>query len=130
MSKQMTLKICESTRAQRTKAAATEVTDRDASDEANTSQGNDLAALLRELQSLRTTVSAINTKISTLDGLGIKLKKMEKHLTDLNGAMEAMQTNFAGFKQDISANAERITEAEACLGAAEDDLHSVKKRAN
>lgn len=109
------------------KAATTVAMDRDAGDEANASQGSDVAAVLSELQSLRTTVSAINTKISTLDGLDIKLDKMEKHLTDMNGAVEAMQVSFAGFKQDIIANAERLTEAEVRLGVAEDDLHSVKK---
>lgn len=127
MSKQTTLESCGSTGARRTRAATTAVADRDASDEASASQGGDLAAVLRELQSLRTTISVINMKISTLDGLGIKLDKMEKHLTDMNGAVEAMQISFVGFKQDIIANAERLIEAEVRLGVAEDDLHSVKK---
>lgn len=122
MSKQTTLKNCESTKAQRTKTATTATTDRDAGDEAKASQGSDLTAVLRELQSLRTTVSAINTKISNLDGLGIKFNKMEKHLTDMNGAVEATQISFAGFKQDVTANAGRLNEADVRLGVAEDDL--------
>lgn len=130
MSKQTTLKNCESNAkartSQRPKTATITAIAREASDEANASQGNDIAAVRKELQSLRTTVSAINTKISSLAGLGIKLDKVEKHITDMNGSMEAMQTSFEGFKQDMIANAKRLTDVKERIGAAEDNLHSVK----
>lgn len=51
---------------------------------------------------------------------------MEKYITDMNVAVDAMQTSFVGFKQDILAKAKRRTEAQERLGVAEDDLHSVK----
>lgn len=51
---------------------------------------------------------AISTKISTLGALEIKLDKVEKHLTDMNGSMKTMQMSFESFKQDIIANAKLV----------------------
>lgn len=124
MSKQTTLKDCENNpraRSSRTKTAT------DADEEAaNASPRTDLAMVLKELQSLRTTIIAINTKISTLDGLGATLDNVERRITEVNSSVEAVQKSFTDLQQDITANAKRLTEAEGRIGDTEDGLESVK----
>lgn len=72
MSKQTTLKDCESNSRSSgsQKPKATPVAD---VADTPSSPRSELAVVLKELQSLCTTVTAINSKISTLDGFGAKL---------------------------------------------------------
>lgn len=98
----------------------------DAANNVAETQQSDLAAVLRELQSLRTTVTSINTKINTVDGLGSKLDNVEKRLTEMNGSVVAVERRFADLQEDIVANAKRLTEAETRIGSTEDDLEIVK----
>ncbi|CAK6979126.1 hypothetical protein JOB18_048590 [Scomber scombrus] len=76
----------------------------------------DLAMVLRELQSLRTTITAINTKISTLDGFGATLDNVERRITEMNSSVDAVQKSFAELQQDITVNAKRLMEAEGRIG--------------
>lgn len=98
----------------------------DAANNIADAQQADLAAVLSELQSLRTTVYSINTKISAVDDFGNKLDNVEKRITEMNGSVAAVQRSFADLKADIIANDKRLTEAEDQIGTAEDDIERVK----
>ncbi|KAG7457282.1 hypothetical protein JOB18_048590 [Solea senegalensis] len=124
MSKQTTLKDCESsTRSRGSQRPKTTMV----VDDANETGGprDDLAAVLNELQSLRKTVIEINTKISTLDDFGGKLDNVERRIAEMNGSVDAVQKSFTDLQQDITAYAKRLTEAEGRIGDAENDLQSV-----
>lgn len=86
---------------------------------------NDLAMVLKELQSLCSTVTVINTKISTLDGFGAKLDNVERCIAVMNSSVDAVQKSFADLQQDITANANRLAEAEECIGDTKDGLQRV-----
>ncbi|KAM7406758.1 hypothetical protein PAMA_002801 [Pampus argenteus] len=93
--------------------------------DAPASTQTELAVVLHELQSLRTTVVAINTKIGTLDGFGAKLDNVERRIAMINSTVDAVQKSFVDLQQDITANAKRLAEAEGRIGDAEDSLQSV-----
>lgn len=84
MSRQTTLKDCESKTQTRASASQKPRTPPPVAEVANApaSPQNDLAMVLKELQSLCSTVTEINTKISTLDGFGAKLDNVETHSCD------------------------------------------------
>lgn len=125
MSRQTTLKDCENS--SKTRASQkSKTTPVDDVVDAPTSPGNDLAAVLTELQSLRSTVTATNTKISTLDGFGAKLDNVERCIAVMNSSVDAVKKSFADLQQDITANAKRLAEAEGRIGDTEDGLQSVK----
>ena len=111
MSRQTTLKDCES-KTHQTRALASQKprTPPPVAEVANdpASPRNDLAMVLKELQSLRSTVTAINTKMSTLDGFGEKLDNMERRIAVMNSSGDAVQKSFADLQQDITANANRL----------------------
>lgn len=129
MSKQSTIEECgvelRSRSSQKTKTASNALAADVANNMAETQQ-SDLAAVLRELQSLRTTVTSINTKMNAVDGFGSKLDSVEKRLTEMNGSVTAVERRFADLQEDIVANAKRLTEAESRIGSAEDDLNFTK----
>lgn len=83
MSKQTTLKDCESSSRSRGSQKSKTTSAADVADDPTSQQAN-LAAVLQELQSFRTTVTAITTKISTLDGFGAKLDNVERRITMMN----------------------------------------------
>uniref|UniRef100_A0AAV2MN19 Uncharacterized protein n=1 Tax=Knipowitschia caucasica TaxID=637954 RepID=A0AAV2MN19_KNICA len=70
---------------------------------ADTHEGGDLAAVLSELQSLRTDITSIHDKMSDIAGFG----------------------GFTALKQDISANATRLNEAEDRIESAEESVQSM-----
>ena len=124
MSKQSTIEDCggglKHRSSQRDKQTTSTETTPDATDS--------MAAVLSELQSLRATISAINIKISAVDDLGSKLDNVGKHLTEMNNSIASVQKGFAELRNDITANAKRLTEAESRIGATEDDMESVKAK--
>lgn len=128
MSKQTTLGDCggnsRSRGSQRPKTTTVAEVAEDANDA--TSQQANVATVLHELQSLRTTIIAISTKINTLDGFGTKLDNVERSIAGVNSSVHAVQKSFADLQQDITTNAKRLTEAEGYIGDAEDSLQSVK----
>lgn len=129
MSRQTTLKDCESSsRPRGSQRPKTTTTTAAAAEEANDEGSSriDLAMVLTELQSLRTTITAINTKISTLDGFGTKLDNVERRIAEMNGSVDAVQKSFMDLQQDITANAKRLTEAEGRIVDTEEGLESVK----
>lgn len=87
---------------------------------------SDLAAVLSELQSLRTDITLMNTKMDSIDSLGGKLDKLEEGITEMSKSVSAVQESLVNLKQDISANATRLTEAEDRIGATEDCLEGMK----
>ncbi len=131
MSKQTTLKDCESSsRSRGSQRSKTTTLTTAAADDAN-DEGSlriDLATVISELQSLRTTVTAINTKISTLDGFGTKFDNVKRCIAEMNGSVDAAQKSWCcdDLQQDITASARRLTEAEGRIGDTEDGLESVK----
>lgn len=124
MSKQSTIEDCGGGLKHRSSQRNKPATSTELASEATDS----MAAVLSELQSLRTTIVSINTKISTVDDFGSKLDKVDKRLTEMNGSFAAVQKSFAELQKDITANAKRLTEAESRIGATEDDLNSVKAK--
>uniref|UniRef100_A0A8C9X250 Reverse transcriptase domain-containing protein n=1 Tax=Sander lucioperca TaxID=283035 RepID=A0A8C9X250_SANLU len=130
MSKQSTIEDCgagpKQRGSQRSRTTTTNVLAADAANNIADTQQADLAAVLSELQSLRTTVSSINTKISAVDNFGNKLDSVEKRIMEMNGSVAAVQRSFADLKADIIANDKRLTEAEDRIGTAEDGIERVK----
>lgn len=130
MSKQSTIEDCgggpKPRGSQRSRKTTTNVLAADAANNIANAQQADLAVVLSELQSLRTTVSSINTKISAVDNFGNKLDNVEKSITEMNGSVAAVQRSFADLKADIIANDKRLTEAEDRIGTAEDGIERVK----
>ncbi|CAM4619418.1 unnamed protein product [Leuciscus chuanchicus] len=130
MSKQSTIEDCgvgpKPRGSQRNRTTTTNVLAADAANKIAEAQQADLAAVLSELQALRTTVSSINTKISAVDDFGNKLDNVEKRITEMNGSVAAVQRSFADLKADIIANDKRLTEAEDRIGTAEEDIERVK----
>ncbi|XDV29271.1 hypothetical protein PO909_032408 [Leuciscus waleckii] len=130
MSKQSTIEDCgvgpKPRGSQRNRTTTTNVLAADAANNIAEAQQADLAAVLSELQALRTTVTSINTKISAVDDFGNKLDNVEKRITEMNGSVAAVQRSFADLKADIIANDKRLTEAEDRIGTAEDDIERVK----
>uniref|UniRef100_A0AAV2LV34 L1 transposable element RRM domain-containing protein n=1 Tax=Knipowitschia caucasica TaxID=637954 RepID=A0AAV2LV34_KNICA len=92
---------------------------------ADTHEGGDLAAVLSELQSLRTDITSIHDKMSDIAGFGDKLDKLEERISDMNNAVTAVQGGFTALKQDISANATRLNEAEDRIESAEESVQSM-----
>ncbi|GAA6076789.1 uncharacterized protein LOC111579457 [Tachysurus ichikawai] len=130
MSKQLTIEDCgagpKPCVSQRNRTTITNVLAADAANNIADAQQADLAVVLSELLSSRTTVSSIDTKISAVDGFGTKLDNVEKRITQMNGSVDAMQRGFADLKADIIANDKQLTEAEDRIGTAEDDMERVK----
>ncbi|MEQ2172156.1 hypothetical protein GOODEAATRI_018245 [Goodea atripinnis] len=127
MSKQITIKDCGNTsRFRSSQRPKNSTLTADANGRADEPQQADLASVLSELQSLRTTASLINTEISSVDGLGNKLDNVEKRLTEMNCSVIAVQGSFADLEKNITANAKWLTEAESWIGMAEDDLNCVR----
>ena len=124
MSRQTTIKDCESSsRLRSCQKPRTPPAVDVASDPAD--PPIDLAAVLKELQALRTTVTATNTKISTLESFGAKLDNVERSIAEMNSSVDAVKKSFADLQQDITANAKRLAEAEGRIGDTEDHLQSV-----
>lgn len=124
MSKQTTLKDCESkTQTRASQKPKTSPVAEDANVPA--SPRDDLAVVLKELQSLRSTVTEINTKVSTLDNFGEKLDKVERNIEVMNSSVHAVEKRLADLQQDITANANRVAEAEERIGDTEDGLQKV-----
>uniref|UniRef100_A0AAV2JTI3 Uncharacterized protein n=1 Tax=Knipowitschia caucasica TaxID=637954 RepID=A0AAV2JTI3_KNICA len=91
-------------------------------------EGGDLAAVLSELQSLRTDITSIHDKMSDIAGFGDKLDKLEERISDMNNAVTAVQGGFTSLKQDISANATRLNEAEDRIESAEESVQKTMKK--
>lgn len=94
MSKQTTLKDCESSSKSHGSQKYKTIPVADVAN-APTSPQSDLAAVLKELQSLRSTVTAINTKISALDDFGAKLDNVERRMVVTGRSVDAVQKSFA-----------------------------------
>lgn len=77
----------------------------------------DLANILTAIQSMRSEVTAIRDKMETTDNFGSELDTPEGCISDRNNSVVAVERGLGSLRQDITANAKRLTEAEHHIGS-------------